>query len=275
MWKLGPLAVVNKSGVRDIMEQIIGIIAGVGPFAGLDLMGKILAQTAADTDQEHLDVISISQPSKLPDRTGYLLGEVDVNPAYAILDQLVRLEQAGATVAGIPCNTAHAPEIFDVVRSELAASGSRIRFLHMVHEVAQFLRENSPGLTRIGLLATMGTYSSGLYGQLLGQAGFELLEPATTPQKEAIHRAIYDPAYGIKSCGEATAQAKSDLLDGVEALRRAGAEAVILGCTEIPIAIREPMVQGIAAIDPTLILARALIREAAPGKLKPWPAPAA
>ena len=50
---------------------MIGIVGGVGPFAGLDLLGKILGQTVAQTDQDHLTVVSLSQPSTIPDRTAF------------------------------------------------------------------------------------------------------------------------------------------------------------------------------------------------------------
>ena len=67
-----------------------------------------------------------------------------------------------------------------------------------------------------------------------------------------------------------TEQARQQLMLGIEALQAAGAEAIILGCTELPLAFTEPMVAGLPLIDPTLILARALIREANPAKLKPF-----
>jgi aspartate racemase len=61
------------------MEKIIGVVAGCGPFAGLDLLRKILEQTIASADQEHLTVVSVSQPCAIPDRTQYLLGQASLN----------------------------------------------------------------------------------------------------------------------------------------------------------------------------------------------------
>ena len=60
---------------------IIGIVGGVGPLAGLDLQAKIVAQTIAGRDQDHLPVVSLSWPGPIPDRTEYLLGRVAENPA--------------------------------------------------------------------------------------------------------------------------------------------------------------------------------------------------
>ncbi|MEM5774822.1 MAG: aspartate/glutamate racemase family protein, partial [Anaerolineaceae bacterium] len=79
-----------------------------------------------------------------------------------------------------------------------------------------------------------------------------------------------DRLYGIKAAGAGTEKARADLLTAVQHLADKGAQAVILGCTELPLAITEKQKNGIIFLDPTLILARALIREAAPQKLRPY-----
>ena len=250
-------------------EKIIGIVGGAGPFAGLDLQAKILNQTVAGRDQDHLTIIALSQPNQLPDRTDYLLGITAVNPAHAIFRQLQTLERAGTAVAAIPCNTAHAPAIFDEVVAQLNAAGSRLKFLHMIHETVQYLRHYHPEIKRIGVLSTTGTYRTRIYPELMEPVGFELLVPDEVMQKTAVHPAIYHPQYGIKAQGKATPQAREKLLQGVQTLQQQGAEAVILGCTEIPLAITENKFGPVRIIDPTTILARALIREADPAKLRP------
>jgi aspartate racemase len=53
---------------------MIGIVGGVGPYAGLDLLRKVYDNTVAGKDQDHLDVVMISVPAAIPDRTAYLLG---------------------------------------------------------------------------------------------------------------------------------------------------------------------------------------------------------
>jgi aspartate racemase len=98
-----------------------------------------------------------------------------------------------------------------------------------------------------------------------------MLAPDDALQQTAIQPAIYDPTYGLKACGQATERARSDLMLGVEALRQAGAEAIILGCTELPLALPERELEGLLLIDPTLVLARALIREVMPEKLRVCP----
>jgi aspartate racemase len=90
-------------------------------------------------------------------------------------------------------------------------------------------------------------------------------------QEEVVHTAVYHPHYGIKATGTATPTAKTNLLAAMRALQQKGAQAIILGCTEMPLAMTESTFEGLPIIDPTLILARALIREANPAKLKPLP----
>lgn len=244
---------------------MIGIVGGVGPLAGLDLQAKIVAQTVAGRDQEHLPVLSLSWPGPIVDRTEYLLGQVAANPAHALLAQLRLLAAAGATVAAIPCNTAHAPAIFDIIRAGVA--GSPLRLLHLIEETAAHLAAAHPGLWTVGVLSTTGTWRARLYPQLLEPRGLRVAVPDAALQ-ETIHAAVYDPAHGIKSVGRATARA--DLERGIAALRAAGAEAVILGCTEMPLAFPERRYAGLPLIDPTLLLARALIRAVAPERLRPW-----
>ncbi len=250
------------------MEKWIGVVGGVGPFAGVDLLGKIAAQTAVTRDQDHLTVLNWSQPVAIVDRTEYLLGQVAENPAYALAVQVQQLAKMGAGVVGIPCNTAHAPRIFNQIRVELAASHCDVLLLHMIEEVGRFLQENLPDVTQIGILSTTGTYQAGVYADVLEPLEFTAVLPPFPLQTEKIHPAIYDPVYGIKACGVVTEQAQVNLLLGVNMLKTAGAEAIILGCTELPLAFTEPTAVGLPLIDPTLILARALIREANPAKLK-------
>ncbi len=119
-------------------------------------------------------------------------------------------------------------------------------------------------------MSTTGTAVTRIYPINLEPLGFEIVMPNEALQKEAIHPAIYDPVYGIKACGQATERARQDLMLGVRQLQEAGAQAIILGCTEIPLAIQEKQIDGMILIDPALILARSLIAAVDPTKLRKW-----
>ena len=248
---------------------MIGIVGGVGPYAGLDLATKVFDQTIANNDQSHLPLALLSIPHAIQDRTAFLAGQTDINPGYAIAEIIGKLEAMGATVVGIPCNSAHAPRIFDVIRAQLAAMGSRTRLLNMIEEVANYLAAHHPDIQRVGLLCTTGTAQSGVYPETLASLGLDVFAPEADLQ-DLVQAAIYDPAAGIKAQSfPVTEWARDRLLHVANALRERGAMAVVLGCTEIPLAIPEARVADLPAIDATLILARALVREVAPDKLRP------
>lgn len=251
-------------------KGIIGIVGGVGPYAGLDLVRKIFDQTKAKNDQDHLSVCLISESSKIEDRTAYLCGQTQKNPAYAITDIIKKLEQAGATVATVACNTAHSPKIFDVVLENLKKDNSNIRILHIVNETADFIKQNFPDIKKIGVLGTRGTYDTNLYGFTLEDRGFEPINP-TQKTKNLVHKAIYDQNYGIKAKSDPiTSKAKQAAYKGIRELQSLGAQGIVLGCTELPMAITEKKIGDTLIFDPTLILARSLIKAVSPEKLKPY-----
>ena len=246
----------------------IGVLGGVGPYAGLDLMRKIFDQTEANCDQEHLSVIQYSLSEHIIDRTRFLLGETDENPGEAIGEIMVRMAKAGATVIGVPCNTAHSPRIMDVAVAMLHEASPQTRFVHMIDAVVAFIRESLPHARTIGVLSTKGTYATGLYQDALSAAGFVPLFP-DEEARERVQQAISNTAYGIKAqSNPVTPEARGALLAEVEKLVEQGADAVILGCTEIPLALTEPDLRGVPLLDATKVLARALIIAFAPERLK-------
>lgn len=254
---------------EETSRSRIGVVGGMGPYAGLDLVKKIFDQTVAARDQDHLDVILLSTPS-VPDRTRFLLEGRGENPAHAIVQVLRTLESSGAVVAGIPCNTAHSPRILDVVLQELKAGKSPLRLLSIIEETIRHIRERFPNLRKVGVLSTTGTLRTKIYSDPLRQHGFDVREPGEALQGECVQRAIYDVSYGIKAeSNPVTPKARSDIERALRFLADEGAEVIVLGCTELPLAISEPVMFGLPVIDPTLLLARALIRETRPEKLKP------
>lgn len=244
---------------------VIGIVGGVGPYAGLDLSRKIFDQTRATSDQEHLPVAMLSEPERIEDRTAFLLGQTSENPAIAIAEIIGQLHACGATVVGIPCNTAHARPIFDEIRRRIPAE---VTLIHMIDEVGRYIRATYPDYEKIGMLGTTGTRLAGVYPDTLTTYGLRTLQVSEETQQQLIHPAIYDPDYGIKARSyPVSARAQAQLRAGLDELVQQGAQAIILGCTEIPLAVTEPTYHGVPLIDATKILARALILAFAPHKL--------
>ena len=249
-------------------EPIIGILSGMGPYAGLDLARKIHRHTDARIDQEHLSVALASYPGWIPDRSAYLFDSAKRDPTPALTKITRRLEAAGATLVGIPCNTAHGPPIFDALRENLREAGSSVRLVHMIEETARHLREAYPRLERVGVLSSLAVHQLTLYKDVLEAAGFSVTRPDDQTQRDVVNEVIFDESYGLKAqSAPVTERARADLLRAVSDLKDDGAGAVVLGCTEFPLAISERRAHGLPVVDPTRVLARALIREAAPDRL--------
>lgn len=225
-------------------KKTIGIIGGMGPLATADLFEKIVGHTKAVCDQEHLHVV-IDSNTNIPDRTAALLhGGAD--PLPELVKSAGRLEKMGADVLIMPCNTAH--NYYDGI-----AAAVSVPVLHMVRLTAQALVER--GVKKAGLLATDGTVRTGIYQKSFAGSGVELLTP-----DEAGQRAVMEMIYQGVKAGDMAFDARP-ARQAMERLLAAGAEVLILGCTELPLAITQYGIR-LPATDPTLELALAAIRQA-------------
>ena len=150
----------------------------------------------------------------------------------------------GADVLIMPCNTAH--NFYDAI-----AAAVHIPVLHMIRLTAQALQKR--GVTAAGLLATDGTVQTGIYQRTFAGTGIDLMTPEGADQQ-----AIMDMIYrGVKA--GALHYDVSAARRAMEALLRRGAQTLILGCTELPLA--ETLYHlDYPVTDPTLELALAAIR---------------
>lgn len=229
-------------------EKVIGVLGGLGPWATLDFFEKILRLTPARRDQEHLRVI-IDSNAKIPDRSPAILGRGE-DPTPALVATAANLERAGAEVLVIPCNTAHA--FYDAV----AASVS-IPVLHIMEEVVAAARRDRPEVRRVGVLATRATIVARLYHQAFARIGVEVLTPDAAGQD-----VITEVIYGVKA-GTQGPEATAAVAGVARRLIALGAEAIVLGCTELPFVLRPGDVE-VPVLDSNLILAQAALRAARP-----------
>jgi len=225
-------------------QRVIGVLGGLGPWATLDLFEKMLRLTPAARDQDHLRIIIDNNP-KIPDRSPAILGDGE-DPVPALVDTARNLERAGAECIVIPCNTAHA--FYEPIR---AAVG--IPVLHIMDEVARAAADEMPGLHAVGVLATRATIVSGLYHRSFARIGVEVLGPDAGGQ-DVINEAIY----GVKA-GRMGPEVTRGLVAVSERLIRGGAQALVLGCTELPFVLR-PGDVPVLLLDSNFILARAAVR---------------
>jgi len=255
-------------------EAVIIIGGGVGPMAGLALHQKIIENTLSDgSDQSHICVHHYSCPALVPDRTAWLIrnDELAGDPAIGMANIFGNAAKAlgeRQAVAGIPCNTFHAAPIFDRFTSLINKNCNNIRIINMLHETMAVIKSGFKEGSKIGVLSTTGTRQSGVYHKLLQNAGYEAIFVPELEQ-EALHSSIYDKKWGIKATAKPSQKAVDTVKDMAKLLVKEGAMAVILACTELPLALKTDSIQGAVVIDPVLYLAMALIREVNPEKLAP------
>ena len=248
-------------------EKLIIIGGGVGPMAGVELHKKIIENTLTKgKDQDHLQVWHLSRSYDVPDRTEYLSGLIKTNPAegmartFLLANEALKKEKRTA-VGGVTCNTFHSPKIFNKFIDILNKAETGIKILNMIEETGKYLKENFSGTKKIGLLSTSGTRNTKVYQQILQPLGFEIVQVTENKQAE-LHDTIYNPDWGIKAVSPVTEKAKNRFVGYAKELADNGAGAIILGCTEIPLALSEKEINGISLVDPVYILARELIKNA-------------
>lgn len=245
---------------------MIGILGGIGPMAGADLYKKIVENTVALIDQEHLPVLLASIPNEIPDRTSFLLGKTSENPAPALAKVILLLERAGATHIGIACNAAHSPQIFGPMWSILQQNDSKVTLVNMIDEALRSIQNHPGHIQRVGLLCTSGTYRTHMYQERLESNGFTPLLLDFERHQALVQEAIF----AIKAASTQVPQAPIDLIDtAILELKNLGAQAVLLACTELGMIEERLDTHGLALFNPNLVLARTLISHTFPQKLKP------
>ena len=227
---------------------MLGVLGGMGPMATVDFMRKMVENTPAGRDQDHLQIIVCSDAG-IPDRTEAILG-IGPDPLPAMLEALHRLEAAGASCVAVPCNTAH-------YWYDSLSALSRLPILHIVEAVAAELGRRGISGGRIGLLATTGTIQAGIYQQRLAHRGFTCVAPDA--QDEVMSGIRLVKVGKIK-------EARMVLERQAERLLASGCRAVVLACTEVPVALAQASIDlQPNLIDATDALAKACIQHFRPG----------
>lgn len=227
----------------------VGVLGGVGPAATVDFMAKLVRNTPAARDQDHIKVM-VEQNPQIPDRTEALLGGGD-DPTLALYAACKTLEEGGADLIAIPCNTAHA--FVERIQPSLT-----IPIVNMLTCTADYLREAFPGVREVGVLATSGTLASRVYETALAARGFVQIAPAEVAQARLMN-AIYGPC-GAKA-GYLSGECDDDVAAAVDDLVAQGVQVIVLGCTELPLLLRgstlaRPGRPVVRLVDPTDVLAK-------------------
>jgi len=194
--------------------KTLGVLGGMGPAATLDFLAKLQAATPAGRDQDHLRVLVDINP-QAPDRN-----EPSSNPGPVLAAMAKGLAASGAQVLAIACNTAHA------YAAEVEAAAG-LPLVNMIDAACQRARRD--GASRVGILGT--GLALGLYSDRLTGMGLEAV--ALTKAKQEWFMSLL---YRIKG-GDLGAEVQDEMAAVAQSLAEAGAQAIIAGCTEVPLVL--------------------------------------
>lgn len=232
---------------------IVGILGGMGPAATVDFYSKLIEATPAATDQEHLRVVIWADPT-IPDRSQAIVGGGE-DPTAKLAEGAQKLKDAGASFYVVACNGAHA--FLPAVREQVD-----LEYLSLIEVTAGHIA-SLPYAKKAGLLATDATLQSQLYQKALEAEGIVPVVPEPEDQ-----RVVMESIYAVKAA-QMTDEQRAVLVGVADRLADQGADVIIAGCTEIPLAISDAASPR-TLIDPARLLAIRVVHEAAvPGAGSP------
>ena len=216
------------------MSKILGVLGGMGPAATVAFLARVQALTPADGDADHIRVVMDLNP-QVPDR--------NTRPGEAEAElgaMAARLKAAGAEILAMPCNTAHAQ------KPGIVAAG--LPFIDMIAETVAAAKGYDA--RSIGILATPG--GEALYVAALQAEG---VRPVVLQGSD--RAAFMACVYGVKR-GDVGVDNRAAMARLGQALVVAGADAVIAGCTEVPLLLAQADV-AVPLVDSAEVLATACV----------------
>jgi aspartate racemase len=208
----------------------LGILGGMGPAASAEFITRLIQQTPANCDQEHIPFVLWNEP-RTPDRSTSIRNGDD-RPLPYLLQGIQVLKSLGCTEIVIPCNTAH------YWYDELIKF--KVPILHIVDSVADILHDINVKDT-IGIMGTQATIELGLYQNRL--TDWDCIVPSVEEMDN-----IVQPAIDLIKAGNMVVS-HNMLMTVVDSLIVRGAKSVVLGCTELPLAIRETAHNNIPLVN--------------------------
>ena len=245
---------------------MIGILGGMGTQAGLDFCNKLAILNRGKIDQEY-PLFLLYNKSNIPGRpesigtqTGNLsnkstnkTSKIKYNKVLkSLLQGCKLLEKNKCQFIVIPCNTAH--YWFDDLRKK-----TNIPIINMPKEVFKFAKKSCKKNSKIGLLATEGTLKTNVYHYFF-KKNFDLIQPSQNLQKKSVNKAIKFVKMGnVRAAEKAIKPAINELV-------KKKCKKIILGCTELPIAIFafksfKNIKSSKIFLDPNFILAHSAMKK--------------
>ena len=277
----------SANSVNPSANALLLIAGGVGPRASIELHAKILKNTiTAGDDQSHLDVLHVSCPARVSDRTGFICGGAGPNPGEQLADLVAEAVLATRAnhpsrriIIGVPCVTFHARMIFDAFEARLISSfestgeGSKVVLINLIDSIcATFAADDD--IKRVCVLGTHGTVKGGTLFASLAEHGLDPALPDTETQA-LLHESIYNTSWGLKSKSRVTEKARTNLMQVLRNAVNRGKQigqpidAFLLACTELSFGVPVTFYDGVPIYDALNMLSRTMVAAVDPAKLEP------
>lgn len=223
-------------------EKTVGILGGMGPEATVDLMQRIIANTPAIDDIDHIRCLIDNDP-KIPSRIKAILDGDGANPGPYLAQMAKGLESWGADFLIIPCNTAHAYYSY-------VAEAVDIPVVHLIDLVVDQVARNSGTTEQVGVLGSHTIIRTQLYTDKFAAVGRQVLYPDQKHQE-----LLFQIIRRVKK-GETDITIRQELRAIAQHLKEKGATTAILGCTELGIIAEDlPLV----VVDAAEVLAQEVV----------------
>lgn len=228
---------------------MIGILGGMGTQAGLDFCNKIALLNRGKKDQQYPKFMLYNK-SDTPDRPENL--KKYTNVLKELIAGCKMLEKNKCKFIVMPCNTAH--YWHEDIQNKIS-----IPFLSMPKEVYLDTKKHCKPKSTIGLLSTQATLDTNIYHKYFNKT-FRLLKPSAKLQSSSVNTAIKYVKMGKVK------EAEKTLRPAVKYLMKKKCKKIILGCTELPIAIFayksfKKAKESKLFIDPNLLLAQVCMKK--------------
>jgi len=230
-------------------KKTLGILGGMGPEATSFMFDLFIKTTKAKKDQDHPKIIIYSNP-EIPPRTDAVFKSGE-SPVPYLIKGVKILKKAGADIIVMPCITAH--YFITEVRKEL-----NFKFISLIEESVIWAKNKIPEISKAGLLSSSGTIKSEIFHKAFRKKGIELMIPEKSEQ-DTVMDSIFGKN-GIKA-GFKTGTSRKNILQTAASLINRGAQAIIAGCTEIPLVLRPDDI-NVPYIEPMHITVNAALKEA-------------
>jgi len=228
-------------------DKVVGVIGGMGPEATVDLMMRVIRATPAEDDMDHIRMFVDNNP-KVPSRIKAIIGGTGESPAPAMAEMARNLAALGADFLVIPCNTAH--YYYDEVSSAVD-----IPVMNMIDITVQTVFHENASIVTAGILASKAVLMKGLYRKSFKRQGVDVIYPSSEVQ-ESLMSTVRTIKTGNYDTGD-----RNVLQSAAKQLVRKGAEALIVGCTELSV-ISDGIDAGVKVYDSSQLLAENIVREA-------------